>query len=131
LRYDDKDSDYVAMNEALWELCKLDENDYPNSMSFYDYLKEKGFSDAMLTMANGGFANTLCTNSKDLSLKQCIKWYLSIYRALYRFIHISIYVCTYVCIYVYIYVSIYHTNNFYLDRSRLWDAPEEEEEGNR
>lgn len=27
-----------------------------------------------MDMASGGFANTLCTNSKDLSLRQCIIW---------------------------------------------------------
>jgi cytochrome b involved in lipid metabolism len=74
LRYDAPDNDFKSMNEALWELAELDENKYSDSHSLHDYLAAKGFSPEMMMMAHGGFSNTLCTNSKDLSLKQCIKW---------------------------------------------------------
>lgn len=74
LRYDDKDGDFVAMNEALWEISELNESEYNDSHSLYDFLHSRGFSDEMMMMAAGGFANTLCTNPKDLSLKQCIRW---------------------------------------------------------
>lgn len=74
LRYDDSDPDFVRMNETLWGLANLSEEDYNDSHSLHDYLVAKGFREEMLSMAAGGFANTLCTNSRDLSLKQCIKW---------------------------------------------------------
>ena len=63
------------MNNTLWELAELKEEDYSDFHSIHDYLVSKGgFSEEMMAMAAGGFSNTLCTNSKDLSLKQCIKW---------------------------------------------------------
>lgn len=76
LRFDDKDPDFVKMNEVLWGIANLREEDYSDKHSLLDYLSGPGFnfSDEMLRMAAGGFANTLCTNSQDLSLKQCIKW---------------------------------------------------------
>lgn len=74
LRYDAKDADFVRMNEALWAIAHLDENNYSDAYSLRDYLLELQFSDEMMTMAAGGFANTLCTNSQDLSFKQCIRW---------------------------------------------------------
>ena len=74
LRFDAKDKDFVQANEALWELCELNPADYSDSDSLYDYLVSKGLSEEMLMMANGGFANTLNTNMKELSLKRCIQW---------------------------------------------------------
>jgi len=90
IRYDAKDADFVAMNELLWSIAELNEEDYSDSHSLQDFLALQGresrengglivtessrFSEAMIAMAGGGFANTLCTNSRDLSLKQCIKW---------------------------------------------------------
>lgn len=76
LRFDDKDPDFVKMNETLWGLADLKEDDYSDMHSLQDYLSGPGFqfSQEMINMAAGGFANTLCTNSHDLSLKQCIKW---------------------------------------------------------
>jgi len=75
LRFDDADADFVRTNEALWGLADLKEDNFDDSVSLHDYLsKTLGLSDEMLMMAEGGFANTLCTNSRDLSLKQCIRW---------------------------------------------------------
>eukprot|EP01034_Spumella_vulgaris_P040797 gene40797-50485_t len=74
LRYDDKDPDFTALNTCLWELSDLKEEDFPEDMSFYDYLLSKKLNVNMLKMANGGFANTLCSNSKELSMKQVVKW---------------------------------------------------------
>lgn len=74
LRMDQKDPDFVALNEALWELSHLKEDDYPEDMSLYDFLLSKKLNVNMLKMGNAGFANTLCTNSRQLSLKQSIKW---------------------------------------------------------
>jgi monoamine oxidase len=74
LRYDDKDPDFVRMNEMLWDLSNLDTSKYSDDVSLADYLATKGFSKEMLAMAAGGFSNTLCTNSRDLSLKQAAKW---------------------------------------------------------
>ena len=74
LRMDEKDPDFVALNEALWELSHLNENDYSEDLSLYDYLLSKKLNTNMLKMGNAGFANTLCTNARELSLKQSIKW---------------------------------------------------------
>jgi monoamine oxidase len=74
LRYDDKDADFVRMNEMLWDLAHLDTSSYSDDASLLDYLNTKGFEKEMIDMAAAGFSNTLCTNSRDLSLKQCVKW---------------------------------------------------------
>ena len=42
LRYDDKDADFVAMNETLWGLAELNENDFSDFHSLHDYLASKG-----------------------------------------------------------------------------------------
>lgn len=74
LRYDAKDPDFVALNEALWELCDLHEDNFHESFSLHDYLISKQLNPNMLKMAAAGFSNTLCSNSHELSLKQAIKW---------------------------------------------------------
>jgi hypothetical protein len=74
LRYDDTDADFVALNKALWELADLNENDYSEELSLYDYLVAKKLNPSMLKMGAAGFSNTLCSNSYELSLKQAIKW---------------------------------------------------------
>jgi hypothetical protein len=74
LRYDDKDADFVALNQALWDLCDLNENDFDESLSLYDYLISKKLNPNMLKMGAAGFSNTLCSNSNELSLKQAVKW---------------------------------------------------------
>ncbi len=74
LRFDDKDADFCALNERLWGLADLIETDYPESMSLYDYLLTRKLNTNMLKLAAGGFANTLCGNSKELSLRQMIRW---------------------------------------------------------
>jgi hypothetical protein len=74
LRYDDTDPDFVALNKALWDLCDLNENDYDESLSLYDYLISKKLNPNMLKMGAAGFSNTLCSNSHELSLKQAVKW---------------------------------------------------------
>lgn len=74
LRYDAKDPDFVRMNEALWAIALLDESRYSDAYSLHDYLAEQQFSEEMVTMTAGGFANTLCTNARDLSFRQCIRW---------------------------------------------------------
>lgn len=74
LRFDDSDPDFVRMNRTLQGLAHLNEDDYSDDLSLHDYLSAQGFSDEMMAMAAGGFANTLCTNSRDLALKRCIYW---------------------------------------------------------
>lgn len=74
LRYDATDADFVALNKALWELCDLHEDDFDETLSLYDYLISKKLNPNMLKMAAAGFANTLCSNSYELSLKQAVKW---------------------------------------------------------
>jgi len=74
LRYDDTDPDFVALNNALWNLAYLQEDDYDESLSLYDYFVSKKLNTNMLKMGEGGYSNTLCSNSDELSLKQAIKW---------------------------------------------------------
>lgn len=74
LRYDDPDADFVALNKALWDLAEMNENDFDESLSLYDYLVSKKLNPNMLKMGAAGFSNTLCSNSYELSLKQAIKW---------------------------------------------------------
>lgn len=74
LRYDDQDADFVALNNALWDLAYLKEDDFDEKLSLYDYLVTKKLNTNMLKMGEGGFSNTLCSNSDELSLKQAVKW---------------------------------------------------------
>lgn len=74
LRFDDQDADFVRMNNTLSGISSLDEKDFADDVSLHDYLVSKNFSDEMLAMAEAGFSNTMCTNSRDLSLKQSIRW---------------------------------------------------------
>ena len=74
LRFDDKDPDFVHLNETLWGLGHEDPDKYSDFHSLDDYLSSKGVTENMKKMADAGFANTLCTNNKDLSLKRAIMW---------------------------------------------------------
>ena len=74
LRYDAKDADFQQTNAILHHLSQLNPKDYSDFHSLDDYLRGKGLSPEMLEMANAGFSNTLCTSSKQLSLKRCIQW---------------------------------------------------------
>ena len=74
LRFDDKDADFVRMNNTLSAISSLDEKNFGDDVSVHDYLVSMQFSDEMLSMAEAGFSNTMCTNSRDLSLKQSIRW---------------------------------------------------------
>jgi len=74
LRFDANDSDFKKLNETLWHLAELHENDFDDKDSLADYLSKQGLTDEMVVMAEAGFSNTLCTTSKDLSLKRCIQW---------------------------------------------------------
>ena len=74
LRFDSKNKEFMRMNQTLWDLCFLDERDYSDETSLYDYLKGQGFGDEIMKYAEAGFANTLCASARGLSLKQCIQW---------------------------------------------------------
>lgn len=74
LRYDDKDPDFVKINETLHGIALLNPDDFDDSVSLYDYLISKGITEDMLGMAEAGFSNTLCTNLKSLSMKRCVRW---------------------------------------------------------
>lgn len=73
-RFDDENEDFVKTNEALMTLADIDEDIIPEDHSMSDFYESRGFTSAMKTMANAGFANTLCANSDELSLKQMIRW---------------------------------------------------------
>ena len=62
------------MNDVLYSLDSLEADRFSHEMSLYDYLVGMGFSDEILAMASAGYANTLCSNIKELSLRQCILW---------------------------------------------------------
>jgi hypothetical protein len=74
LRYDSQDPDFKKLNQVLWDLCDLHEDDFDESLSLYDYLLTKELNPNMLKMAAAGFSNTLCSNSYELSLKKAVKW---------------------------------------------------------
>jgi monoamine oxidase/cytochrome b involved in lipid metabolism len=75
MRYDDKENpDFMALNDALHELEHLHEDDFDEKLSLYDWLLSKKLNLSMIKMGEGGFANTLCANSNELSLKQAIRW---------------------------------------------------------
>ena len=72
--YDDESSDFEETNELLWKFSKLDESIIDESESVYDYVNKHGLSENMISLVNAGYSNTLCSNSTELSMKQCIKW---------------------------------------------------------
>ena len=74
LRFDDKDEEFIRLNETLEAISSLDTNDFDADASVHDFLVSQNFSDEMLSLAEAGFSNTMCTNSKDLSMKQSIRW---------------------------------------------------------
>jgi malate synthase len=74
LRYDDKDADFASLNKVLAEIAELNEDDFEDSYSFDDYLKDHRVNINMQRLAESGFSNTFCANSNQLSLKQAIKW---------------------------------------------------------
>lgn len=74
LRFDDEDEDFVHLNDELLHLSKLHEDNFPMEPSLSEYLAGKGCSDDMIRMADAGFANTLCIEIEELSLKQSVKW---------------------------------------------------------
>lgn len=74
LRFDSKDKTFTAANEALWQISSLDEMKFSDNDSLYDYLKALDLNSEAIGIANAGFANTLCTNVKELSMKRCVQW---------------------------------------------------------
>mmetsp|Transcript_17358 Transcript_17358/g.23853 ORF Transcript_17358/g.23853 Transcript_17358/m.23853 type:complete len:564 (-) Transcript_17358:139-1830(-) len=74
LRFDDKDADFVALNDNLWSLADLNHSDFSSDKSLLDYLSECRVPPAMIRLADAGFANTLCSNIDELSLTQSIRW---------------------------------------------------------
>jgi hypothetical protein len=74
LRYDDQDPEFQRLNRALWGLKDLREGDYDHAYSLADYLATLSFGPAMARMAEAGYANTLCSTARQLSLRRVIKW---------------------------------------------------------
>ena len=74
LRFDSQNPEFVRMNKTLWTLSDLDLQKFSDDVSLRDYLEELKFSSEMVEYAEAGFANTLCANADDLSLRQCIIW---------------------------------------------------------
>jgi monoamine oxidase len=74
MRFDDQDADFVHVNGELLLLSKLHEDDFTLEPSLQEYLAKRGCSDDMIRMADAGFANTLCIEIEELSLKQSVKW---------------------------------------------------------
>ena len=74
LRFDSKNPEFTRMNETLLSIDDLELEKYSHDVSLYDYLQEQGFSEEIMEMASAGYANTLCSNIKELSLRQCIIW---------------------------------------------------------
>jgi hypothetical protein len=75
IRFDDSESeDFHKLNQLIWEAADFNELDFDVNLSLYDYLIAKGSSEEMIAMANAGYANTLCSNIKQLSFRQVIRW---------------------------------------------------------
>lgn len=74
LRFDAEDADFQHLNETLWKIPEHQESDFSAETTLEDYLRAEGCSEEMISMANAGFANTLCTKSNILSLRQVIRW---------------------------------------------------------
>lgn len=74
LRMDAQDKGFIKLNQLLESLSDLDENDFKESDSMYDYIVSQGLDEELVQMELAGFSNTLCSTSKDLSLKQVIRW---------------------------------------------------------
>ena len=75
LRYDDTiDEDFIKTNDIIWNFGEIDETRMSESESVYDYMSKNGLNQSMIDMVSAGYSNTQCCNSKELSMKQCIKW---------------------------------------------------------
>ena len=73
--FDSEEPPFVRLNEALWNLANMDESEAAAKMSLGDYLKSSGVDEPeMVSMAEAGFANTLCSTTEKLSLRQVIRW---------------------------------------------------------
>ncbi|RYH30365.1 hypothetical protein EON65_05410 [archaeon] len=74
LRFDEDDSEFQRLNNVLWGLSEMHEDNVNQNLSLKDHLLSLGFKDSMIEMAAAGFANTLCSNIEELSLKQSVRW---------------------------------------------------------
>lgn len=70
IRYDDKDPEFVRLNNTLKELGHIDENSIGDDFSVLGHLKGLDFDRDMLRLASAGFSNTFCSTSESMSLKQ-------------------------------------------------------------
>ena len=75
-RFDEEsDPEFTKTNDLIWEFGNLDESKIDDSVSLTHYMHDQGVkSEAMLRMVAAGFSNTLCTNTDELSMVQCVKW---------------------------------------------------------
>lgn len=74
LRFDDKDEAFVHGNAVLHNLSDLNPDSIDNKQTLLDYVEDMKLSPAMIDMANAGYANTLCANINELSLRQAVRW---------------------------------------------------------
>lgn len=74
LRFDDRDDDFVKVNEEIANLAHIDAEQLSDASSLKEFLLQRGHSEEMIGMADAGFANTLCIEIDQLSLKQSVNW---------------------------------------------------------
>ena len=104
MRYDTTDEDFIKTNYVLEQLTEVvdvespsrrnstasegqldamngDEHPQDNQkisaeLSFYDWLEKQGVKHetGMMGMVEAGYANTLCSNNHDISLKGVVQW---------------------------------------------------------
>ncbi len=97
MRYDTDDKDFTYTNSVLENLTAVNDAESPSrknsnasqeqleamggeviaaEVSFYDYLESKGIrhDTGMMGMVEAGYANTLCSNNHDISLKGMVQW---------------------------------------------------------
>jgi len=75
MRYDENDEEFQRLNETLWAMENMDLDTLCEKKSVLEYLRDDmKFGEEMIGIANAGYANTLCCNIEQLSLKQSARW---------------------------------------------------------
>jgi hypothetical protein len=78
LRYDvteTEDADFVRCNSVLADLCEHanDPRTSTDTRSLEAWLRDEGVAERMMSMANAGYANTLCSDMSNLSFASAAK----------------------------------------------------------
>ncbi|TMW56550.1 hypothetical protein Poli38472_006560 [Pythium oligandrum] len=70
LAYDDTDPDFCHFNDAVEQLCEIEDIDaIPSNESMLDYFRKCNISESMMRLADAGYANTAGSRLDDISLR--------------------------------------------------------------